>query len=371
VPSISRPPAPVLERSPVVSAINKTEFCINLPVVVSNLAAALSVAEPGPTTSPLPEGVTQVPSPLQKVVAEAPVPLFKLPTGRFPVTPVVRGKPVQFVRTPEAGVPKAGVTKVGEVANTNAPLPVSLVTAVAKLAEEGVARKVATPVPSPDIPVATGKPVALVRVAAEGVPRLGVTNVGEVANTLEPEPVSSVSIADILADEGVPKKVATPVPNPETPVDIGRPVALVKVPDVGVPRIGVTRVGLVAKTRFPEPVSFVTAVAKFAEVGVPKKVAIPAANPETPVDMGRPVAFVRVPEAGVPSTGVVITGAVNVLLVRVSVPVNVAKSSSLSAVLNCALVPVNVLLVKFTVLLVRVSAPARVAKSLSVKAVLN
>ena len=36
-----------------------------------------------------------------------------------------------------------------------------------------------------------GKPVALVNVTADGVPRLGVTNVGEVANTNAPEPVSS------------------------------------------------------------------------------------------------------------------------------------------------------------------------------------
>jgi len=35
-----------------------------------------------------------------------------LATGRTPVTPVVRGKPVTLVRTPEAGVPRAGATKV-------------------------------------------------------------------------------------------------------------------------------------------------------------------------------------------------------------------------------------------------------------------
>ena len=33
--------------------------------------------------------------------------------------------PVQFVSTPLAGVPRAGVTSVGLVAKTNAPLPVS------------------------------------------------------------------------------------------------------------------------------------------------------------------------------------------------------------------------------------------------------
>jgi hypothetical protein len=53
------------------------------------------------------------------------------------------------------------------------------------------------------------------------------------------------------------RAVATPVPRPDTPVEIGRPVAFVKVALVGVPRIGVTRVGEVASTLLPVPV-FVT-----------------------------------------------------------------------------------------------------------------
>jgi len=40
----------------------------------------------------------------------APIPPF--PTGNVPVTPVVRGSPVVLVRTPDAGVPSAGVTSV-------------------------------------------------------------------------------------------------------------------------------------------------------------------------------------------------------------------------------------------------------------------
>tara|TARA_R110000868_G_scaffold398323_1_gene671465 strand:- start:2557 stop:2880 length:324 start_codon:yes stop_codon:yes gene_type:complete len=43
------------------------------------------------------------------------VPEFRLPTGRFPVTPVVSGRPVAFVNTPDAGVPKAGFVNVGLV----------------------------------------------------------------------------------------------------------------------------------------------------------------------------------------------------------------------------------------------------------------
>ncbi len=66
-------------------------------------------------------------------------------TGRFPVTPVESGSPVQLVRVPLVGVPSAGVTRVGLVAKTRDPLPVSSVTAAAKFALEGVVRNVATP----------------------------------------------------------------------------------------------------------------------------------------------------------------------------------------------------------------------------------
>jgi len=54
------------------------------------------------------------------------------------------GNPVQFVNVPDDGVPRAGVTKVGEVANTADPDPVSSVKAAAKFDEDGVAKKVAT-----------------------------------------------------------------------------------------------------------------------------------------------------------------------------------------------------------------------------------
>jgi hypothetical protein len=66
--------------------------------------------------------------------------------------------------------------------------------------------------------VVKGKPVALVNVALVGVPNTGVTNVGEVAKTAEPVPVSSVKAERRLALLGVPKNVATPVPRLEMPV---------------------------------------------------------------------------------------------------------------------------------------------------------
>ena len=91
-----------------------------------------------------------------------------------------------LTRLPLVGVPKIGVTKVGDVANTFAPVPVSSVKAAAKLALVGVAKNVATPVARPDTPVLIGKPVAFVKVALDGVPKAGVTNVGLVANTNDP-----------------------------------------------------------------------------------------------------------------------------------------------------------------------------------------
>ncbi len=161
--------------------------------------------------------------------------------------------------------------------------------------------------------------VPLAAVGAKGVP----DNVGLAAKTRAPEPVSSVTAAAKFALEGEPKNVATPDPRlvipvppfatgnvPVTPVVNGRPVQLVNVPDDGVPSAGVTNVGLVAKTRAPDPVSSDTAAAKFDDDGVAKNVATPEPNPLIPVDTGKPVQFVNVPEAGVPNIGVVNVGLV-------------------------------------------------------------
>ena len=111
-------------------------------------------------------------------------------------------------------------------------------------------------------------------------------SVGVSLNTATPVPVSSVTAALKLADEGVPRKVATLAARPETPDEIGRPVQLVSVPEAGVPRAGDTKVGELANTRAPDPVSSVTAEARLAELGVPKNVATFAARPETPEEIG-------------------------------------------------------------------------------------
>lgn len=251
-----------------------------------------------------------------------------------PLTPVEIGRPVALVSVADVGVPNIGVISVGLVANTFAPVPVSSVSAAAKFAELGVAKNVATLVPKPLMPVETGRPVALVSVADEGVPNAGVTNVGLVAKTKEPVPVSSVTAAIKFEEEGVAKKVATPVPKPLMPVATGRPVALVNVADDGVPKAGVTSVGLVANTNEPLPVSSVTAAAKLAEEGVAKRVATPVPNPLMPVDTGSPVALVRVTEEGVPSAGVTSVGLVDIT--TLPVPVMALLTRPLEASVNTA-----------------------------------
>ena len=119
--------------------------------------------------------------------------------------------------------------------------------------------------------------VAAAAVGAVGVP----VNAGDPANTKAPVPVSSVTAAARLADDGVAKKVATPDPKPEMPVETGKPVAFVKVPEEGVPRAGVTSVGLVARTLLPVPVlvtltTFLLASsAKAVEAVRPDRVVVP------------------------------------------------------------------------------------------------
>jgi hypothetical protein len=178
-----------------------------------------------------------------------------------------------LVNVIEVGVPRIGVTRVGLVERTFAPEPVVDVTPVPPFATGSV----------PETPVVNERPVALVRLTDVGVPRIGVTRVGLVERTFAPEPVL----------------VVTPVPPfktgsvPVTPLVNERPVALVKVIDVGIPRIGVTRVGLVERTFAPEPVLVVTPVPPLVTGSVPV----------TPVASGRPIALVNVAETGVPKSG--------------------------------------------------------------------
>jgi hypothetical protein len=99
-------------------------------------------------------------------------------------------------------------SRVALVPNTNAPVPVSPVTAPARFADVGVARNVATPVPRPETPVLIGKPLALVSVTLEGVPRAGVISVGLLAKTNAPVPVSSEMTPASSAEEVAAKSLS-------------------------------------------------------------------------------------------------------------------------------------------------------------------
>lgn len=130
---------------------------------------------------------------------------------------------------PDAGVPNAGVTSVGLVAKTTEPVPVAVVDPVPPLATGRV----------PVTPVVKGRPVTLVSVPLDGVPKAGVTSVGLVAKTTEPVPVAVV-------DPVPPFSMATiPVTFAAVPVvfwfNVGN-VQFVSVPDAGVPKAGAINV---------------------------------------------------------------------------------------------------------------------------------
>ena len=301
------------------------------PEPVSSVTAAAKLAlegVPKNVATPVPRLVIPVPplatgrvpvtlvAKLTNVVEVVPVP--PLATGSVPVTPVVRGNPVKLVAVPLEGVPNTPPLTTGAPADPtltanavatpvpkpDTPVLIGKPVALVKVPLDGVpntppfttgapavptltAKAVATPVPRPDTPVLIGKPVAFVSVTLEGVPKAGVTSVGDVANTKEPLPVSSVTVAAKLAEEGVAKNVATPVPKPETPVEMGRPVAFVNVAEDGVPKIGVTSVGEVDNTTLPVPVEVVTPVPPFKTAKVPAtvtapEVAVAGVNPVEP-----------------------------------------------------------------------------------------
>jgi hypothetical protein len=69
-------------------------------------------------------------------------------------------------------------------------------------------------------------------------------------------------------------------------------------------------VGDALNTNRPDPVSSVTADARFALEGVARNVATPEASPVILLN-GSPVQFVSIPEAGVPSAGVINVGEVS------------------------------------------------------------
>ncbi len=158
-------------------------------------------------------------------------------------------------------------------------------------------------------------------------------NVGFVANTRAPEPVSSVTADIKFALDGVIRKVEIPAPNPEIPVETGNPVQLLRVPELGVPSTGVVNVGdvrvLLVRVSVEDIVTIVTPSIVTTPAALRASVvsfACPNSIEPTPnavdVDVvspliGNPSQLVNVPEAGVPNAGVVNVGDVRVLLVNV------------------------------------------------------
>ena len=254
---VTAPEVAVLGVNPVVPALKDA----TVPAVVAKVPLVGNVTFVAPV-------VVSVRELAPEVASVEPLASVSVPVVLLTVRPLI---------DVAVAAPRTGVTSVGDVAKTKAPEPVSFVTAAARLADEGVARNVATPEPRPDTPVLIGKPVALVSVAAEGVPRFGVVNAGELAKTKEPVPVSSVTAAARFAELGVARNVATPAPRPEMPVATGSPVALVKVAAEGVPRFGVVSAGLFDRTTEPVPVDVVTPVPPLATPSVPAIVSVPEA----------------------------------------------------------------------------------------------
>lgn len=265
------------ETAPNSIFLSSTEIVVELIVVVVPFTvksplnvklAALTV----PVNVGLAEN-TKVPVPVSSVTAARRFALVGVAKNVAtpvpnPEIPVDTGRPVQFDKVPDVGVPRTGVTSVGVLANTKAPVPVSSESTPANSDDDVEANALrlfdvyATVPPAPNatelesVPVSVNVllavnvlPSAMVNVAdvagavmatlltlvAVATPNVGVTSVGVLANTNAPVPVSSVTAANRLALDGVAKNVATPVPNPEIPVDTGSPEQLVNVPELGVP----------------------------------------------------------------------------------------------------------------------------------------
>ena len=196
--------------------------------------------------------------------------------------------------------------KVGLVANTRGPDPVSSVTADARFALDGVAKNVATPAPRPSTPVLIGNPVAFVRVPDDGVPNA--------------PPLTTKAPADPTL---TPRAVATPVPKdvipvpplatgnvPVTPVVNERPEQFVNVPLEGVPNAPPLTTNAPA-----EPTLMARAVAT------------PVPSPDNPLTE-TPVQFARLPLLGVPRAPLNVTNApaeptLTAKAVRTPVPVPV------------------------------------------------
>ena len=199
------------------------------------------------------------------------------PVPNVPARTAAAGSPVALVRTRAEGVPRAGVTKVGEVEKTKlvevVPVVPAAVNPVILLKQVIVALEQLVPPlatgRTPVTPVVSGRPVKLVATPDAGVPRAGVVRIGEVkvllvrvwvaarVTTVSEDPGKAndvlsvpVNVKELLAVRVLPSAIV------KVAVVAGAvSVTLLIVVAVATPKTGVVSVGDVAKTRAPEPVS--------------------------------------------------------------------------------------------------------------------
>src|SRR5438552_16355017 len=200
------------------------------PVLLLKASAPASVAN-----VPVVGKVTPVAAVIVNVVANAPLvvrfpPSVIVPVLLTPVPPRAAAKVPAAIAAASSVPPPAafwwvwfaltklamvGVTIVGELPNTNAPVPVSSVIAAARLALDGVPSHVATPDPRP-VRLAKGKPVQFVKTPLVGVPSNGAMRVGVFAKTAAPVPVSSertpASCAEVVAANWLSGLAVRPTP---------------------------------------------------------------------------------------------------------------------------------------------------------------
>lgn len=113
-----------------------------------------------------------------------------------------------MARFPDVGVPRIGVMSVGVLLNTAKPLPVSSVMALARLADEGVASHVATPVPRPVMEPTAGVIVVLLT----AVPRPFPFTVMTALCVADPNvPTFELTVASVSATGPGPEAVPSPV----------------------------------------------------------------------------------------------------------------------------------------------------------------
>jgi hypothetical protein len=138
-------------EAPLLSPLLRVRIGASTPSLTRRIADVVCKSPELPNFTSLPESVAPFPPVLAPAASAVATPVPS------PLIPVLTGNPVQLVSVPLAGVPSKGVTSVGDVANTKAPLPVSPVTVAARFALLGVPRKVRTPVP---VVVVDGEPPA-------------------------------------------------------------------------------------------------------------------------------------------------------------------------------------------------------------------